>query len=99
MRSSRPVPETTGGFLTATAIGISYSERKDGKARASPAPSLSRRPALLACGPALGVAEPFGEQGRRESNPQPAALETAALPVKLRPFDQRSDNYGRTVMG
>jgi hypothetical protein len=25
-------------------------------------------------------------QGRRESNPQPAVLETAALPIELLPF-------------
>src|SRR5215207_6236151 len=29
------------------------------------------------------------EQGRRESNPQPAVLETAALPVELLPSDVR----------
>src|SRR3954464_9173329 len=27
-----------------------------------------------------------GEQGRRDSNPQPAVLETAALPVELLPY-------------
>jgi hypothetical protein len=27
-----------------------------------------------------------GVQGRRDSNPQPAVLETAALPVELLPF-------------
>ena len=38
-----------------------------------------RRPALLAAGPAA-LAWFQIKQGRRDSNPQPAALETAALP-------------------
>jgi hypothetical protein len=31
-----------------------------------------------------------GEQGRRDSNPQPSVLETGALPIELLPFDWRT---------
>src|SRR3954462_10407679 len=36
--------------------------------------------------PSSLIPHPFGQQGRRDSNPQPAALETAALPVELHPY-------------
>src|SRR3954447_9906051 len=38
---------------------------------------------------AMSVPEPLlksGEQGRRDSNPQPPVLETGALPVELLPY-------------
>jgi hypothetical protein len=38
----------------------------------------------------------WGQQGRRDSNPRPAALETAALPTELRPCSS-SLNVGTRV--
>jgi hypothetical protein len=39
----------------------------------------------------LAVTYTFSDawQGRRESNPQPAVLETAALPIELLPYSMR----------
>src|SRR5438067_13263010 len=90
MRSSSPGGATSGVFLTATAIACPVLKRDAGAGPAyrpasTPLGCRRPRPPGPGVGPATTPVSP-DKQGRRDSNPQPAALETAALPIKLRPF-------------
>src|SRR5262245_56595420 len=73
----------SGVVFTAVAMAIPYK----GDFRLAPrgGPPVRACPAERRPGPSKI------EQGRSDSNAQPAALETAALPIELHPFSQRSE--------
>src|SRR5262245_12918047 len=56
-----------------------------GGRRSLPLALVPRAPARSGAGKATPPLAPAGRQGRRDSNPQPADLESAALPLELLP--------------
>src|SRR5262245_16237256 len=77
-----------------SAVSFSFGGR-----RSLPLALVPRAPARSGAGKATPPLAPAGWQGRRDSNPQPADLESAALPLELLPYVLLIRTLGFLLLG
>src|SRR4029079_13099468 len=109
-----PLPASSSAGASLAPVEVSASSappRRDrlsvgraGCVDTAPVPSGSSLTACLSSGlcghlPVSTLVEYSVEQGRQDLNLQPAVLETAALPVELRPFSSGLTQFARSPFG